>query len=200
MSSIKHLHKDIPEHKDITQSKKSGNAGIIPRKADKTKSHQQWSWIIILTFFALSVYNAYFGLLGIVCMTMPVYHAIRGRGKIHCSKYCPRGSFLGKFLPSISLNRNLPASFRTKKVKNILLTLMIAMLSMAIYHADGNIYKIGFALFRFMLSSFIVGIMMGVFFKPRSWCQVCPMGHATALITDIKKKPEVKAAVNKKSA
>jgi hypothetical protein len=31
---------------------------------------------------------------------------------------------------------------------------------------------------------------MGVFFKPRSWCQVCPMGHATGLIADIKKAPK----------
>lgn len=46
MSSIKHLHKDIPEHKDITQSKKTSNEATTSRK---TKSHQQWSWIIILT-------------------------------------------------------------------------------------------------------------------------------------------------------
>ncbi len=169
-------------------------------KPKKQKSHQKWSWIIILTFFVFSIYNFYFGIFGIVCMTMPIYHAFRGRGKIHCSKYCPRGSFLGKFLENISLNKNLPSSFRTKGVKNILLLLMIAMLSFSIYHSDGNIYKIGFSLFRFMLSSFIVGIIMGIFFKPRSWCQICPMGHATALITNVQKMPSINTSQNKKVA
>ena len=41
-----------------------------------------------------------------------------------------------------------------------------------------------------MFASFVVGVLMGVFFKPRSWCQVCPMGHATGLIADIKKAPK----------
>ena len=57
-------------------------------------------------------------------------------------------------------------------------------------HSGGQIDKIAFALFRFMFASFVVGVLMGVFFKPRSWCQVCPMGHATGLITDIKKAPK----------
>lgn len=168
-------------------------------KNKKRKSHQGWSWIIIISFFILSIYNVYFGLFGIACMTMPIYHALRGRGKVHCSHYCPRGSFLGKFLEKISLQNNLPNSMKSKKAKNILLSFMIFMLTASIIHSGGQIDKIAFALFRFMFASFIVGVLMGVFFKPRSWCQVCPMGHATALITDIKKtkstqKKEILAA------
>ena len=159
-----------------------------PKK--KHKSHQSWSWIIIISIFILSVYNVYFGLFGIVCMTMPIYHALRGRGKIHCSAYCPRGSFLGKFLEKLSMQNNLPKFMKTKKFKNALLTLMVVMLSLSIIHSGGQIDKIAFALFRFMFASFVVGVLMGVFFKPRSWCQVCPMGHATGLITDIKKAPK----------
>ena len=56
-----------------------------PKK--KHKSHPSWSWIIIISFFILSVYNVYFGLFGIVCMTMPIYHALRGRGKIQRSQW-----------------------------------------------------------------------------------------------------------------
>ena len=165
---------------------------ILNSTKKKTKSHQSWSWILIISFFILSVYNVYFGLLGIICMTMPIYHALRGRGKIHCSAYCPRGSFLGKFLEKFSMKNNLPKFMRTKNFKNALLMLMITMLTLSIIHSGGQIDKIAFALFRFMLASFVVGVLMGVFFKPRSWCQICPMGHATGLITDIKKSPNKK--------
>lgn len=152
----------------------------------KKKSHMSWSWTIIVTFFVLSIYDFRFGVLGFVCMGMPIYHALRGRGKIHCSHYCPRGSFLGRFLQKISLQKNLPAFMRTKKFKNGLLTAMMLVFSFSMYHTGGDPMKIAFSVFRFMGISFILGIVLGIFFKPRSWCVVCPMGHATALVKDIK--------------
>ena len=152
----------------------------------KVKSHMEWSWIIIVSFFVLSIIDMRFGLFGLVCMTAPMYHALKGRGKIHCSKYCPRGSFLGKFLPYVSQNKTLPKFMRTKKFKHFMLLLMVTMLSISLYHAGLHPYRIAKSLFRFMFASFLVGTIMGIFFKPRSWCQICPMGHATGLIKDIK--------------
>lgn len=149
------------------------------------KSIQSWSWILFIIFLALSIINYKFGLLGILCMSSPLYHAIKGNGKIHCSHYCPRGSLLGKFLSSISLNNKLPNWMRSGIFKNIILTTMLVMLSISMYHANHggfNLLKTGFALFRFMIASSLVAIIMGIFFKPRSWCQICPMGHSTALI------------------
>ncbi|WP_053955767.1 hypothetical protein [Inediibacterium massiliense] len=154
----------------------------------KHKSHLNWSWIIIVAFFVLSVVNIWFGLFGFVCMGMPIYHALRGRGKVHCSKYCPRGSFLGKFLPYISLNKTLPKFMRTKQFKNFLLILMITMFSISLYHSQLVPIKVAKAVFRLMFSSFMVGTIMGVIFRSRSWCQVCPMGHATFLIKNVKDK------------
>ena len=153
------------------------------------KSHMKWSWIIIVAFFILSTLNIRFGILGILCMTMPLIHALRGRGKVHCIKYCPRGSFLGRFLKKISFNRSLPKFAKTKLFKNILLLVMISVLSYALYHTQGNLLKLSHAFYRFMGISFIVGITIGIIFSPRSWCVVCPMGHATTLIKDIQIAP-----------
>ncbi|KXZ39680.1 4Fe-4S binding domain-containing protein [Alkalithermobacter thermoalcaliphilus JW-YL-7 = DSM 7308] len=157
----------------------------------KRKSHMKWSWVFMMLFIILSILDIRFGVLGFVCMTVPMYHAIKGRGKVHCSHYCPRGSLLGNFLKNISMNNNLPKSFKTNTVKNIILTLMITMLAISLVHAGPDITKIGFSLFRFMMASLLVGIIMGIIFKPRSWCQVCPMGHATGLIDNV---------INKKSS
>jgi hypothetical protein len=148
----------------------------------RKKSHQSWSWIIMVSFILLSILDIRFGLLGVICMTMPMYHAIRRRGKIHCSHYCPRGSILQKFLKKISFNNTLPVSIR-KHGKKVLLTIMIMLFSFSMYHAGLNIYRIGFALFRFMTASLALGVIMGFIFKPRSWCQVCPMGYATELLS-----------------
>ena len=86
----------------------------------KEKSKMSWSWILMVLFFILSFINVYFALLGLICMAAPLYHSFRGRGKINCSHYCPRGSLLGKFFPYISFNNNLPKWMRTNTFKNFL--------------------------------------------------------------------------------
>lgn len=152
----------------------------------KRKSHQNWSWIFMVSFILLSILDIRFGLLGILCLTAPIYHALKGRGKIHCSHYCPRGSILQKFLKEISFNNALPLKVR-KHGKKVLLPIMGILFSLSMYHAGPNINRIGFALFRLMTASLALGVVMGVIFKPRSWCQVCPMAYATELITKSKK-------------
>ena len=39
----------------------------------------------------------------------------------------------------------------------------------------------------FMTASLALGAIMGIIFKPRSWCQVCPMGYALRLWQNPKK-------------
>jgi hypothetical protein len=148
----------------------------------KRKSYLKWSWIFMIAFIVLSVLDIRFGLLGIICMTVPLYHALRGRGKIHCSHYCPRGSLLWNFLKNISLGNNLPPYMKQKTVKNALLTFMVVMFSISLARAGFNVERIAFAVFRMMMASLAVGVIMGIVFKPRSWCQICPMGHATSLL------------------
>lgn len=153
----------------------------------KKKSHMAWSWIIMIAFLVLSVLDLRFGLGAILCMTIPMIHALRGHGKVHCSHYCPRGSLFGKFLSRISFRNNLPEFMRRALFKHILLGTMVIMLSISLYHHHDSVVTIGMALFRFMVVSLAVGTLIGIIFQPRSWCQVCPMGHATGLITTYQK-------------
>jgi len=92
------------------------------------------------------------------------------------NQYCPRGSFLGKFLAKISLGVALPKFMGTRNFKNGLLILMGTVFTFAIFHSGGDFTKLASAFYRFMGISFIVGILMGITYKPRSWCVVCPMG------------------------
>lgn len=162
----------------------------------KTKSHQGWSWILLVMFLLLSILDIRFGFLGFICMGAPIYHALRGKGKIHCSKYCPRGSLLGKFLQRLSLENELPAFMKGKKAKNILLGLMLSMFSLSLYHAGFDSRAVGFAIFRLMTVSLVFGVIMGIIYKPRSWCIVCPMGHATGLIRDFQSQNSKTKKIN----
>ncbi len=172
---------------DLTPQHSFHRKGVI---MNKKKNFQHYSWMIIVTFFLLGILDIRFGILGFICMGAPMYHALKGEGKLHCAKYCPRGSFLGKFLQKLSLGNTLPAKYRSRKVKHLLLGLMGLLLSFSLIHSGFVFEAMAFVLLRFMFMSFMVGILMGLFFKPRSWCQVCPMGHAAALITEVKKERE----------
>lgn len=149
------------------------------------KSHMEWAWIIIVSFFVLSIIDYRFGILGFICMGMPIFWALIGKGKRHCIKYCPRGSFLGKIVDKVSLGFKMPQWMKTDGFKDGLLVMMILLLSVSIYHSHGDFNKIAFSMFRFMGSSFIIGIIMGIFFKGRSWCVICPMGRATGKIKKV---------------
>ncbi len=155
------------------------------RELLKKKVQTHWSWVLILLFFLLSIVNVYFGYLGLICITKPMYHAIKGRGKIHCSHYCPRGAIFGKFLGKVSLNNALPPFMRSKRFKDLLIVIMLSMFTFALIHSGGHPKKIAFAIARLMFVSFVVGGVLGIFYKPRAWCQICPMGTGTGYIRDM---------------
>ena len=156
----------------------------VKRKVNKSKSYIAWTWPVIIGFFALSVIDIRFALLGFACMLMPVSFALAGKGKKHCSHYCPRGSFFGKFLPRLSLNGTLPAFMDNKIFKHALLVFMFTMFGNCLLRTGGDYSAIAFVMFRMMLASTIVGLLIGVIFKPRSWCKICPMGHMAGLIKE----------------
>lgn len=128
-------------------------------------------------------------------MASPLIHAIKGNGKKHCTHYCPRGSFLSRILSKFSLRKKMPR-FMTKKIfRNALLVVMISMLVVSLVLTKGNLKEIAFVIFRFMLASFTVSTLLGMIFKPKTWCAVCPMGHATVLITNQQKKQRLSKPV-----
>lgn len=143
---------------------------------------KDYRWIIILSFFALALINIWFGLLGFICMGLPIFQSLRGKGKLHCKSHCPRGSFLGKIVSKISFRNSLPKFMLTNKFRNGVLILMGVMLTISMIHSGGDPKKIAFGIFRLMGISFVVGIIMGIFYKPKSWCAICPMGHGTNLL------------------
>lgn len=158
----------------------------------KIKSIQSWSWIFLLSYFILTKFNVYFGFLGLICMFMPFYFILKYKSKIHCSHICPRGSFLGKFLIKISFNNHLPNWMRTKKFKNLLLTMMFLSFSFSLYNARGSYLELSFAIRKMMFISLSLGIVLGIFYKPRAWCQICPMGTGSEKLQTILLKSKLK--------
>ena len=154
----------------------------------KKNSPQKWTWIFMVSLFVVGIIDIRFGILGFLCMLAPLYQVLRGKGKQHCRKYCPRGSFLGIFLEKISLNQSLPKWINHKRFKVGVLSWMMVAFAFSLYQAGLDFNNVAAAIFRLLLISSMISILFGVIFKPRSWCQVCPMGYGTGLIDKQMKK------------
>lgn len=50
------------------------------------------------------------------------------------------------------------------------------------------IAQFSFGFYSLMLTSLLIGLIVMVFFKPRTWCTFCPMGTMTQMICKIKNK------------
>jgi hypothetical protein len=148
----------------------------------------KWSWVILVLFFVLSYIDISYGIVGIiglfgfVCATVPIILASIGKGRMHCSHICPRGSFFTKFMPFISMKRPLPYFMKRAWFKLLLMAFMMGRFIWSIIVNWSNPTILAASIFQFMFMSFIAGTAMGIFFTPRSWCQVCPMGQVSHYI------------------
>ena len=85
------------------------------------KNHK-YLYLVTLAFFGLSFVNIHFALLGVICMTIPMFLLQRDQKKTWCQGYCPRANLfmtLGK--NRISKGKVTPMSFIRGNVKNIVL-------------------------------------------------------------------------------
>lgn len=146
------------------------------------------SWSFFIIFFILSIFDVKFALLGLICMVLPLYQSFRGRGKVHCTGYCPRGSFLHNFFSKLSMRKTAPAFVRTSLFKNMVLLFMMGFFTVSIYFAGGDYVKSAMVVLRMVIVSTVVASLMGLIFKPRTWCTVCPMGHLSGAIARYKKR------------
>lgn len=157
----------------------------MKRKKLPFNSIQDWSFIFIILFFILCFIHPMFGLFGFVCMFVPMILALTGYGKSHCSHICPRGSFLGFFLQKISLRNKLPKFCRTTLFKALVLSWMMSMFVINIITSWPSVIALASGMFRMMFMSFIIGVVLGIIYIPRSWCQICPMGFGSGLLSNI---------------
>ena len=51
--------------------------------------------------------------------------------------------------------------------------------------------QFSFGFYSLMLTSTIIGLVMMILFKPRTWCTFCPMGTMTQTICKIREKEKL---------
>jgi len=143
-------------------------------------SLQGWSWIITITWMVIANIWKPFGLFGFVCMFTPIIIALSGRGKMHCARVCPRGSFINTVNKHICRKLKRPAFFAKKQFRFAVWAVMMGSFAVVlIIFIPRGVYSLGNAVLVFMETATAIALLTGFLFQPRTWCTVCPMGFTT---------------------
>jgi hypothetical protein len=150
-------------------------------------SIQRWSWIITLAWMTVANIWKPFGLFGFACMFTPIIIALSGRGKMHCARVCPRGSFIAVFTKKISLGLHRPGFTKTRAFRWVLWGLMMGtFFYLLIRTIPQGVYVLGNTVLIFMEVATALAFISGILFTPRAWCTYCPMGFTTGNIRSLR--------------
>jgi len=96
--------------------------------------------------------------------------------KSFCTYACPRGKALGLALKPFSRGKPLPPGFITPGFKRAICGFMMFCVIGNIARLANAPAALGTFFWGLCVLSLIAGVVMGIFYRPRAWCAVCPMG------------------------
>ena len=137
-------------------------------------------WKILAPIFIVltAVGGYFFPILGLVVPLMIVIALVLNQRskRTFCSSLCPNGRFFSSGLSKVSRRHRLPASLYSPEIRRMLCGFMLFCVINLLVRSGGSIAQVGRVFWAIYLLSVGLGTLMGLFFKPRAWCSLCPMG------------------------
>lgn len=176
-------------------------------KADiKSSNYRKILWAIVLI---VSIGGIKYPLLGLPMFPMFIVILAMGlmKGRYWCGNYCPRGSFWDYPVRKFSLYRRLPSFFRSMWFRGAIMLFFVWSMTMGFMKLAGNWndwglwQQMGMVGVGLCMKTTILGLVLGLFVNPRSWCTFCPMGtmqkmlYKTGQKLQLNKNTDVKVSV-----
>ena len=151
----------------------------------KEKKNRKYWQIALAPLVPLVVVGGYFWpYLGYIVLAMLIFMLILApfRGRFYCGWFCAMGAFFERILAMVSRKRKMLPLFKEGWFKWSIFVLMMGLLTSRLVLANGDPRKIGAAFVMMWTISTGMAIGLGLVWKPRSWCSICPMALFQGLI------------------
>ncbi len=148
---------------------------------NSVKQYQRFSvWLLPL----IVIGGWFYPLLGFLVVAMMAYFIPSSYffGRAWCRYFCPRGAFLDLAMPVVSAKKPLPAFFRAERFRAAVMAPILGFLGFRLWQTGGNLLLVGAVFVLMCTLTTIFGILIGIYYKPRGWCVICPMGYIQELI------------------
>lgn len=129
----------------------------------------------VLAVAVVGFFIPYLGFAVAVVMLVAVIMSLI-KPRSFCAKACPRGRALGFMLKPLSRGRPLPAGAVSPGSKRALCGFMMFCVIGNVYRLFGSPAALGTFFWGVCVLSLGAGVVVGLVYKPRAWCAVCPMG------------------------
>ena len=153
---------------------------------EKKNAQKIMVWFLPLIIFG----GLFYPPMGYLVFLMMLFFLVLAyfKGRLWCSRFCPRGSFLDLVLSQASLKRQVPRLFLKKWFRWVIFAFFIAFFIFRLATVEKTFPKIGFVFVQMCLLSTLVAIALGIFIRERAWCVICPMGTLQGRIGAIRSK------------
>lgn len=149
---------------------------------------KKYSYFVLLTYLLVGFWLwPQVGVIALVCMVAPIVLAFK-YGRKWCGSYCPRGSLWDNVFTKINDNKKIPNWAKNKYFRIFMVELIFTVFFYQMYFAGSAVDKIGMVFLQIIFITSIIGVVLGLFYNPRTWCSFCPMGSIAGWVSAIKRR------------
>ncbi|AFS77796.1 hypothetical protein Curi_c07230 [Gottschalkia acidurici 9a] len=150
----------------------------------------KYSFIIILMIIILGLFNPRIALVGIVCMIGPIVTSFR-KGRYWCKNICPRGNLLDNVMAKASGKRKTPMILRSNIFRLMIVGTMLTIFAIGLKQGWGSTLAIGMILYRMIVVTTFISVIISLLYNHRTWCSFCPIGSISTFIWWIKSHKKI---------
>lgn len=156
----------------------------LTAKGASTFYRGPWRYLSILFILLVAAGGAFYPLVGLfvpglILLALSSNFVSR---RWFCRSACPNGRALSTGLGAISRRAVLPRKLRSPGVRQALCAFMLFCLVNLLLRFGGPIEAAARVFWAVYLVSIGISIPMGIYFRPRAWCAICPMGTLQSTI------------------
>jgi len=161
---------------------------------NKTNKRQIIQWLLLPLVFIVIGLGWKYAWLGFVVPLVMLIGVIGAflNGRYVCGNLCPRGAFFDRLITPFSPQRPLPPFLRSMVLRYMILILLMGLM---VYRLLQNPYSFGHWGHVFWLMctvTTLLGVVLALFIRARTWCSFCPIGTLGKIIGEKKVKISLK--------
>lgn len=102
------------------------------------------------------------------------------RGRYVCGNLCPRGHFLSSWFAPFAGGRAVPGWLRSKPTRAVILVALMGFLFWQLSLDPTSLAHWGRVFWQMCLLTTLAAVALGLAYRERAWCTICPMGSLQA--------------------
>ncbi|MTV50685.1 4Fe-4S binding protein [Heliobacillus mobilis] len=149
--------------------------------------YKKFAFLIPIAYLSLGIFYPLFGYFLLVCMLTGVTMAY-SKNRHWCGNLCPRGFLYDKLF--MNNTRKVPDFLKSSSFKYGFFIMFMALFVWRLSVAGWDIYKIGSVFVLMGIVSGTIGLILGLLYRPRAWCLICPMGVMGNFAASLNRGPQ----------